>query len=439
MCFFKLQRGRALVFLAVFSLAFSGPAWSQQTANDLDILRGQIEALQEKVSELEGFREELDTLRGRLQELQAKDASTPPVETAAREKSRFVETINKLNVSGGITGVLQGSFGVDDADGANSQFAAASVDLIFEAPISSHGFFLLDLEAIGGDGPDSDLSTLSTLNFDAGSTNARVEVWNAFLEQSFYNDLFTASVGKIRLIDYFDTNAVAASEDSQFISGSLRSSAVLGSAPRGAGATFRVALAPTEWLTLQAAGRAQDTDGDGNETDDLFDHPYGIGEVDLTFSPFGLEGNYRFYATVDDLVRNASADRDGGGLGFGVSLDQQVTDYITLFGRYGRRDRDKTGFTTYQAWSAGGQVEGLIPQRPEDIFAFGWSEVWRNRRTLPANSPLTATEKLGEVYYRYVLNDRLAVTAFTQMVFDRNGDPNQDAIVFPGVRARVDF
>ena len=79
MHFFKLQRRRALVFLAVFSLAFSGPAWSQQTADDLDILREQIEALQEKVSELEGFREELDTLRSRLQELQAKDASPPPL------------------------------------------------------------------------------------------------------------------------------------------------------------------------------------------------------------------------------------------------------------------------------------------------------------------------------------------------------------------------
>ncbi len=79
MCFFRLQRGRALVFLAVFSMAFSGPAWSQQTADDLDILREQIEALQEKVGELEGLRGELDTLRSRLQELQAKDASTPPL------------------------------------------------------------------------------------------------------------------------------------------------------------------------------------------------------------------------------------------------------------------------------------------------------------------------------------------------------------------------
>ena len=67
---------------------------------------------------------------------------------------------------------------------------------------------------------------LSSLNGDAGSTQSddgfdRIVVNEAWTEFLFLDDIFTVTAGKIDLTNYFDNNAVANDENSQFITGAL--------------------------------------------------------------------------------------------------------------------------------------------------------------------------------------------------------------------------
>jgi high affinity Mn2+ porin len=71
--------------------------------------------------------------------------------------------------------------------------------------------------------------------------------------------------------------------------------------------------------------------------------PYIIGQADTTWRWNHLPGNYRAYLWTngrglgyDGIERRHS--------GIGMSIDQKVADYVTLFGRYGHQGSGKVRF-----------------------------------------------------------------------------------------------
>jgi len=334
--------------------------------------------------------------------------------------TRFSALTKNISLSGGLVGVLQGSAGNRPKDHVD---LAGRGDLVFNFKVGQSTIAVIDVEATGGNGLDGHIGNFSVLNGVAGSSDDRVRFREAWVEHAAFNDRLIITAGKIDLTNYFDSNAVANDENSQFLAGALVNSAVLGAPGNGPGLRLQARL--SEALVLGLGYGSGDTD-----SDDFIDHGYGIVELDYKLKLGELEGTYRGYASLD----GAAADGEGkfeekNGFGFGFSIDQQLTDKLTLFGRYGQRD--KNVYATRRAWSLGWQYAGPVPGRKDDLLGFAYGQI----EATGASSP----EKLTELYYRAQLNEQIALTPVVQYLINPLGDRDQHNVMVFGLRSQILF
>ena len=342
--------------------------------------------------------------------------------------TKFTALTRNISLSGGMVGVLQGSIGNKPKDGAD---VVGRADLVFNFKVGDNTIAVIDVEATGGDGIDTKVPSFSGLNGVAGSTGDRVRFREAWIEHSALNDHLLLTAGKVDLSNYFDSNAVANDENSQFLSAAFVHSAVLPFPANGPGARIQAKLA--EPLILGIGYGSGDADSaDNSDSADIFDHGFGIAELAYKHKVGELEGNYRVYAAVD------GAEADGAGklkkknaYSFGVSFDQQVTDKLTLFARYGERDRDV--YAVNQAWSVGGQCQGLIPGRKDDILGFAYGQV------KAAGAVANAQEKLAELYYNYKVSEQIQISPVVQYLANPAGISANDDVVALALRTKISF
>ena len=163
-----------------------------------------------------------------------------------------------------------------------------------------------------------------------------------------------------------------------------------------------------------------------------------------------LPGNYRVY-----LWRNGrgagydNAERPHTGVG--VSVDQKVTNDLTVFGRYGHQLQGKVRFD--RALTLGGELNGSLWGRAADALGFAVGALrtgpsFRNDSpALDANHDGVAdfgyqasgTENQFELYYRGKVNSRLELTPDIQWIRRPAGDGTAQAITVVGLRAKVGF
>jgi len=176
-----------------------------------------------------------------------------------------------------------------------------------------------------------------------------------------------------------------------------------------------------------------------SDTSDIFDHGFGIAELDYQSKLGGLEGNYRAYVTLDGTVADGVMKLKGKkAFGYGLSIDQQITDKLTLFGRFGWRDDG--AYVTKSAWSAGFHYTGLIPQRNEDIVAVGYGQVLAGAENATVSGlSITGQEKLLEAYYSVKVNDQIAVSPHFQYLVNPLGKSAADNVVVLGLRTQISF
>ena len=201
-----------------------------------------------------------------------------------------------------------------------------------------------------------------------------------------------AAAGKIDLTNYFDTNAVANDETSQFLSTAFVNSAALQQPRNGPGA-FAFYDSKKSWR--MGVGVQNPADSGFS----VADRPYGIAELDYNTRFFrGYEGNYR-------ILGHMSRSLDDGNRGFGFSIDQVLFPNFTGFARYGFNNRS-TGTANQYAWSAGFEKKKLLAVRPLDTlgFAFGQQE----------GTGASKIDTLTELYYRFFLTDHLSVSPHLQ-------------------------
>jgi carbohydrate-selective porin OprB len=287
------------------------------------------------------------------------------------------------------------------------------------------------VEATGGNGLDAHVPSFSGLNGVAGSTGDRVRFREAWVEHSAFDDHLVLTAGKIDLSNYFDSNAVAGDENSQFLSSAFVHSAILGFPANGPGMRVEAKLA--EPLTLGLGYGSGAADGpDGADSADIFDHGFGIAQLGYKHKAGELEGNYRVYASLDGALPDLETKLvRKNALGFGLSIDQQVSEKLTLFARYGQRDKD--AYTTRMAWSAGGQLAGLFEQRKNDILGFAYGQVQA------AGAVADSQERLAEAYYKFKVSDQIEVTPVVQYLMNPAGNSGADNVVALAVRTRVSF
>lgn len=369
-------------------------------------------------------REDLAILSDLSQDLRGEMllAQSRAFQTRYTELGTHLHALTKnITISGGMTGLLQSSLGNKPKDFAD---AVGRADLVFNFKVGENTIAVIDVEATGGAGIDAHIGNYSILNNIPMPPSDTVRFRTAWVEHTMFDDRLVITVGKIGLTDYFDNNGVANNETGQFLAGAFVNSAVLGAPSNGPGMRMHAQL--DDNITVGVGYGSGDTD-----SDNIFDQGYGIVELDIKQKTGELEGTYRFYGCLDGAlpVPEGIKTAKKNALGAGVSIDQQVTGQLTLFGRYGWHDDD--AYVTQSAWSAGFQYMGLIPQRKDDLVGFGFGQIMVN--------DVAAQEKLLEAYYKVKVSDQMAISPHFQYLINPLGDKSVDNIFLASLRAQLIF
>jgi len=296
-------------------------------------------------------------------------------------------------------------------------YGLATADLYFSAPVARNTTFFANLVTFSGSTPDEELldRPLALNGYGARLDDPdEVNLREAWLETSFFEESLTLTAGRIDLTNYFDTNAVANDEKSQFLADPLVNNPALGLSSNGTGATLA-------WNARDSLSFRIGTQQSDEDATNLSDSSFSLAEVAYLARPFSLpEGNYRAWYRVDD---SASESRNG----FGVSLDQKLSSALTLFGRYGRSEADR-GDDDF--WSMGLQLRTAWVFNPGDTWAIGY-----------ANADLAdgGRQSLAEIYYNLELAARLRLSFHLQYSDESLEGQRHASYLLPGLRLRATY
>lgn len=265
--------------------------------------------------------------------------------------------------------------------------------------------------------------------------------------------------GKMDPFVFFDQNAGANDETRQFLNTVFVHNALLdaggdiGVDANGFTPGFRISYANTRtksevWrLSLGVFGA-----GRGANYEQFFTAPLIIAQAETQMRLFdGGLGNYRVYywqngqaPGYDGVVRERS--------GWGLSVDQRVTDAMTVFGRYGQHISG-AGARVDRALTVGGELAGYDWSRAGDSigFALGWlstsQDFARDSATVDANGDgipdygysASNGEQIAEIYYRYRINKQFELSPDFQYISRPAAAPGASAISVIGLRAQLTF
>lgn len=314
-------------------------------------------------------------------------------------------------------------------------------------------------ESSWGDGiSETSIGDVFGVNGDAVG-NQEIALFECWYEQLFFGDKLRVRVGKLDLTVDFDTNAYANDETTQFLNNAL---ILTGNVPwpdYGLGA--EVFAQPTEWLYFGVA--AADAQANGVETgfNTTFhdeDYFFGVFEFGLTpewqTSRGKLPGAYRFGLWYDPQPKEKFFNVPDGqyvtiptkrdDIGFYVNLNQLVfkekpdddadTQGLGVFFRYGHA-ADSVNLIEH-FWSVGGQYQGPIPTRDNDVLGFGFAQgiLSETFRSLNGGD----RESVYEVYYNAQVLPWLSISPDIQFIRNPGETSGHDAFVF-GVRVQASF
>jgi len=305
----------------------------------------------------------------------------------------------------------------------NHAYQLASADLFFSAGLAQYTSFFADIVGLSGAPPDAEIPGLTLLN----SYTARlvrqneVNVREAWLRTELFSQKLAISAGRLDLTNYFDRNAAANDETSQFISDGLVNNPMLGLAANGAGVVG--VFDAKNGFAFKAGLQQSNTDATN-----LSESLYTLAEVDyLTHIPGLSVGNYRLWFRNDNTTQRSRN-------GVGISIDQKLTNVFGLFGRWGSSETDpadRTGsLSRDNFWSAGFQIANGAVFNPLDYWGVGYAQ------TQVVNGQ---RERIMEGFYNFELSEKLRLSFHLQHQFERvPGDPDRGFLV-PAIRVQARF
>lgn len=435
-----------ILFLTIAFFLGETPAWADEPTNaelleEIRALKARIAELEAKVSQMESKPEE--------------EAGLDTHEAQIEERHIFFDG---LKVNAAVTFVVQGTIDANNTTKKNEDVTdgSYSVDLEFEKEFDDWGLAFVHLETGDGAGVEDELELFSNVNRDADDSNNTVNVTEVWYEHYLFDKQLTLTAGKIDPTCYADQNEIANDECTQFLGRIFRNAPTIDFTDNNAG--IHCLLAPNEisWLELEG----QVLDGDGS-WEDIADNLFTTGQINVKPQIFeGLTGNYRAHGWYKHTNYTKWADatqKHENKYGFGASVDQQVTDIFTVFGRYGWCDPDVydpgitsssgANYSLEHTWSAGFRLNGKPWDREQDHLAaaVGW--------LLPSDKYKDATagrkaddEGHVEVYYSWNVNEHLTLSPDLQIIWNPfgkdhtvSGEKRDDAITVIGCRGEVDF
>lgn len=447
---------RALPLLAAFTCP---AALAEPSAADITRL---LQNMQERLATLEARNAELDKRLADAGKAAALAARVEDVENelvALRKQPDPLARLSGITAGASMTVVGQDASG-GGLTGAGSQLSTR-YDVEVELPGGSIGAAEGKLFAHfrGGDGAGISAPSYSSLNATAfGNQNSPV------LMQAWYQlDIpvgadngnlgrIEATVGKIDPFGFFDGNNVSDDESEGFLNLAfvhnplLDAGGDIGVGQHGTSPGLRLAyVSDINGGDHVTASLGVFGTGTGANYTGTFHKPFSIAQLEYNGKVMGLEGSYRAYAWNNSQAFDRVNDLDANGAfddtpekhtGWGVSLDQQVTDSATLFARYGRSSRGTMAFD--RAVTLGGQLAGAAWGRPDDRvgLAFGWLP---SSKEMKAANAGFGTERETELFYVWQANEHVHLTPSVQWIDHPGGNPNLKDVTVLGLRMKASY
>lgn len=465
--------------IALAAALIAGPAAG--ASDDMKAVLAEMKRLADRVETLEQQNKELEKSLSteRLSEKEPEIATrlkAVEFQTLSMQKqARQIEALEGISVGASITGVGQRANRDGVAGFASRQSRAnyrgdVSVTLPGGEMGDIEGKIFTHFRFGQGNGVGLRPTYNSTPNTTAFETNAGPDDSFAILAQAWYQlkvplprdgikansrEHLHLTAGKIDSFVFFDQNAAADDESSKFLNnvfvhnplldsgGDIRADAY-GFAPGAILQYVNEHDKSRAWgLSLGAFGS-----GPGANFSSSLSNPYVIAQADTTWRLNHLPGNYRAYLWTngrglgyDGLERRHN--------GVGVSVDQKVADYVTLFGRYGHQIAGKVRFD--RAVTFGTEIAGNGWGRAADSvgLAAGYlrtsSDYHRDSPTLDLDGDglpdpvASGWERNYELYYRFKVNSHLELTPDFQIIQRPGGDGDAPTVKVFGLRAKLGF
>ncbi len=465
--------------IALAAALMAGPAAGAN--DDLKAVLAEMKRLADRVEALEKQNKELerslasDRVSEKEPEITTRLKAVEFQTLSMQKQARRIEALDGISVGASLTAVGQRASRDGVAGFASRQSRAnyrgdVSVTLPGGEIGDIEGKIFTHFRFGQGNGVGLRPTYTSTPNTTAFETSAGPDDSFAILAQAWYQlkvplprdgikadsrEHFHFTAGKIDSFVFFDQNAAADDESAKFLNnafvhnplldsgGDIRADAY-GFAPGAILQYVNERDRSRTWsLSLGAFGS-----GPGASFSGSLGKPFVIAQADTTWRWNHLPGNYRAYLWTngrgmgyDGLERRHS--------GFGLSIDQKVADYVTLFGRYGHQGAGRVRFD--RALTVGAEIAGNAWGRGADSLgaALGLlrtsSDYRRDSAALDLDGDgvldarASGSERIGELYYRFRVNSLLELTPDVQFIQRPGGDGAAPTVKIVGLRARLGF
>ncbi|CAK0748231.1 Carbohydrate porin [Gammaproteobacteria bacterium] len=411
-------------------------------------------------SEIDSLRTEIQRLTQRLEQIEAQRATeiTHRVENqenaAAEPKkiSRLEETLEGVSVDASLIMVAQKVQGLSMS--GTSQLNTRA-DVAIKLPGGSIGSATgkIFTHFRAGDGNGINTNAFMTSNatvFNNAAQPVLVQAWYQLdipLTGEFGRIEMT--VGKIDLGNFFDGNKIADDESEGYLNVAFVHNPLLDVGDFGNGehdTTPGIRLGyisdinKSNHVTISAGIFGA---GNGASYNNSFHKPYAIAQLEYAGNIFsGMDGTYRIYtwnnAQADD--RTNINNNDGhvtqeSHRGWGISLDQEILDHVTLFARYGHSIHGHMNFD--RAFTLGGQVAGAHWGRENDRVGLAYGEL--KTSNVYKNAGIgSGNEKIHELFYALQVNEHLQIMPSIQHIINPSGTHGDDLTVY-AMRAKAVF
>lgn len=457
---------------AGLTVAFSLPAAAAEQIDNAALLAelkrlvARVEALERQNKEMEQALSS-DRLSEQEPEIVTRLKAVEFQTLSMQKQARQIENLEGISVGASLTGVVQKVGAGGTASGVGETRASYRGDVSVTLPGGemgdSEGKFFTHLRFGQGEGVGlrpTYTSTPNTVAFQKAegpddSFAILAQAWYQLTvplgyedrkENAYHHLVFT--VGKIDPFVFFDQNGAADDESAKFMNNAfvhnplLDSGGDIGADAYGfqPGAIVKYENSEEkgfEWGLSLGAFAA----GNGANFSGSADDPFVIAQAETNARIGFLPGTYRAYVWSNGQAQNYDATKRRN-TGWGLSVDQKVTDDLTLFGRFGHHTSGRVMFD--RALTLGAELDGSPWNRAADAFgvAFGrlrTSDTFKRDSLAVAGYQASGAETQAELYYRYKLNGAIELTPDFQWIRRAAGDGSAKAIKVAGLRAKLGF
>ncbi len=460
-----MMRCFRILFISICLIVLPALAVRAQEPSNEELLQV-IQELKERISVLE---EKVLSVESKQEEPSSQDIIEAEIESRAEKHvlGRMEKDIEDkaainalgLKISIGATMIVQGALDANATTDNKEDVTDGSyqLEIQFEKELHDYGYAFAQLEAGDGVSVMDSLEVFSNVDNNNDDTHSNVEMTKFWYEHLLFDKQVSLAVGKWDPTDVVDTNLMAGDDARQFLAEIFNNAATFDRPSKAPGLWGRIRPKEIEWLELQA----QVFTGDG-EWEDMTDHLEFTPE--LTFKPkFGedLTGNYRVYAWLRNTDYTKWSDTTKTAehrYGFGVSIDQQITDVIGVFGRYGWADPDLydpavtsskgANFSIEHTWSAGLAFKGKPWGRENDHIGVAYGMIIPSDKYKEYGGTNLKADDEGhaELYYNWFVNEHFALSPDLQVIWNPfgndyivDGQRRDQTITVIGCRGHLDF